>query len=174
MKKLCVEAVKVEEELKEAEAEATLKKKSLDVAQLQNQELKGELGFLENQKHKTDNDFKNSGEDIAYLMQKLEALTTCLIAFQVEKKFIKNISTNRENIKETVVQRMKDWKISVDNEFGFTSEEKTLTDAQQKVASLKYKRDALLNVPEKVSFLQKSLNDHLKNKGFLKKEVSIG
>ena len=164
--------MKVEEELKEAQAEASLKKRSLVAAQQQHQELKGELVYLDNQKCKTDNDFRTSEEDIAYMMQKLEALTTCLTAFQLEKKFIKNYSINRENIKETVEQRMNNWKISLDNGCGFTSEEKTLTDAQQKVTSLRYKRDALLSVPENVSFLQRSLDDHLKNKEFLKKEVS--
>ncbi|XP_063864667.1 chromosome partition protein Smc-like isoform X3 [Scylla paramamosain] len=173
VKKLCVEAVKVEEELKEAEAEASLMKSSLATAKQQNQKLKDKLGYLESQKTKVDNDFQTSGEDIICLVQKLETLTTCLATFQIEKNILKNCSINRENIKEIVVQRMKDWKLAIDSECGITSEEKTLTDAQQKVTSLRYKRDALLSIPEKVSFLQKSLDDCMKNKRFLKREVEM-
>ncbi|XP_045104933.1 uncharacterized protein LOC123500309 [Portunus trituberculatus] len=173
LEKLSVETVKVQDELKEGEAEASLKKSSLAATKRQNQKLKNELHHLESQKTKANNDLQTSEEDIVCFRHRLEILTTSLTTFQIEKSFLKNYSINQENIKETVLQRMKDWKLSIDNEYGITSEEKTLKDAQQKVISLRHNCDALLSVPEKVSSLQKSLDECMKNKSFLKKEVEM-
>lgn len=158
--------------MRNAEAKVISIRKSFVATQIHYQQLKSEFECFGGQLAKDGYDFAASAKDIGIIVQKIDMVATNSIAVRKEKKRIENIFGNRENVIQFVLQRMNDWKLSVEYEDGHTIE-KFLSVARQKVDLLKNSRDALVNAPENVSSLQKSLDHHLADKGYLEKEVSI-
>lgn len=169
MNKLCFEATKVEDELRNAEAEAVYNRRILVAVQQEHQQHKSELEFLRGRVGSYGYDLKTSEKDIGTITEKIEMVATSSKALQKDKKFIRDHFGSFENVTNLVLQVITDWRRTVD---GFTSEN-IISTARQNVDLLKDKRDALVNAPERVCFLQKSLDHHLTDKGCLEKEVIL-
>lgn len=172
VKKLCFDAGNVEEDLRNGEAEAVWNRKILLKAQGEHQQFKSQRECLACYVNKDVYDFESSRKCIDIVHQRIKMVTSSLKDVQKEEKTIKNHSKSREIINHFILQRMTNWKVTMDNEHG-SSAKRIIAAARQNVSLLRDKRDAFVNAPEIVNFLTKSLNHHLADKGCLQKKMEI-
>lgn len=157
--------------MRNAENEAAYDRKRLVTHKQKHQQLKSELECLAGLVNKSVYDFEVSKKDIDIIVQRIKTVTASSKSLQNERKIIRNQSEKKANVTHLALQSVTNWKVSVDNEHSFTTE-KIIADAREKVELLRDKRDALVNAPQGVESLHKSLDDHHIEARCLEKEVS--
>ncbi|XP_069959486.1 tropomyosin Pen a 1.0102-like [Cherax quadricarinatus] len=170
--KLRLEAQKVDKELAMAEAELSRQTKETNESKNRRDQLQEELHFAESRTRTIRNNLRKCHYDVMKAREKFNVDNNLLAELQHDKALVTEDKAKVAAVVKVAQRRMRAWQVIQQTQRDNSPEKQQLILAQQRVASLKVRRDSLIHLPGTLANLRIQIDSLVRLKAELEMEAN--